>query len=66
MIEGADFVLLEDIEAPVEETISTTSLSYYSSLPDEELKTKLQEAIWEEAYEKAAKIRDILSRRKSA
>lgn len=66
VIEGADFVLLEDMETPVEETVSATSLNYYASLPDEELKAKLQEALWEEAYEKAAKIRDILSRRKSA
>jgi uncharacterized protein len=33
---------------------------------DEELKTKLQEALTEEAYEKAARIRDEISRRKSS
>lgn len=66
VIEGSDFVLLDELEPVSEKPISSTSLNYYSSLPDEELKTKLQEAIWEEAYEKAAKIRDILSRRNSA
>ena len=65
-IEGSDYVLLEDASPPLEEQVSKTSLNYYASLSDEELKYKLKEAIKEEAYEKAARIRDILSRRKSA
>ena len=43
-----------------------TSSTNYSSLSDEELKEKLQQALSEEAYEKAAKIRDELSKRKSS
>ncbi len=63
VIEGNDFVFLENIDAPAEEKIATTSANY-SSLTDEELKEKLQQAITDEAYEKAAKIRDEISKRK--
>lgn len=65
VIEGNDFVFLENIEAPAEEKISPSS-SNYTSLSDEELRIKLQEALTDEAYEKAARIRDELSRRKSS
>jgi uncharacterized protein len=65
VIEGNDFVFLENIEATTEEKVATTS-SNYTSLSDDELKTKLQEALTEEAYEKAARIRDEISRRKSS
>lgn len=65
VIEGNDFVFLENIEATTEEKTATTSTNYTSS-SDEELKTKLQEALIEEAYEKAAKIRDEITRRKSS
>lgn len=65
VIEGNDFVFLENIEAPKEEKVASTSLNY-SALSEEELKIKLQEALAEEAYEKAASIRDELSRRKSS
>lgn len=65
MIEGNDFVFLENIDTPTEEKVAT-SASNYSSLSDEELKEKLQQALSEEAYEKAAKIRDELSKRKSS
>jgi len=65
VIEGNDFVFLENIEATTEEKVATSS-SNYTSLSDEELKTKLQEALTEEAYEKAARIRDEISRRKSS
>jgi bifunctional DNase/RNase len=41
-------------------------LSSYTSLSIDELKTKLQEALAEEAYEKAAKIRDELNKRKAS
>ena len=65
VIEGNDFVFLENIEATTEEKVAT-STSNYTSLSDEELKIKLQEALTEEAYEKAARIRDEISRRKSS
>jgi len=65
MIEGNDFVFLENIESPTEEK-APTSQGSYSSLSDDELKEKLQQALSEEAYEKAASIRDELSKRKSS
>lgn len=65
VIEGNDFVFLENIEATTEEKVATSSTNY-TTLSDEELKTKLQEALTEEAYEKAARIRDEISRRKSS
>lgn len=65
MIEGNDFVFLENIDAPTEEKVASASPSY-TSLTEEELKEKLQQALAEEAYEKAAKIRDELSKRKSS
>ena len=65
MIEGNDFVFLENIDTPTEEKSATPSINY-TSLTDEELKEKLQLALSEEAYEKAAKIRDELSKRKSS
>ncbi len=64
IIEGNDFVFLENIE-PGEEKVAAPSINL-SSLTDEELKTKLQDALTEEAYEKAAKIRDELTKRKSS
>ena len=66
VIEGNDFVYLENIgDAPEEATPSQTAAGY-SSLSDDEIKTKLQEALAEEAYEKAAKLRDELNRRKAS
>ncbi len=65
VIEGNQFVFLENIEAPSEEKAGTTSINF-SSLTEDELKTKLKNALADEAYEKAAKIRDELSRRKSS
>lgn len=65
VIEGNDFVFLENIEGQTEEKAATSSLNY-TSLSEEELKQKLKDALSEEAYEKAAKIRDELSRRKSS
>ncbi|MBC7745270.1 MAG: bifunctional nuclease family protein [Flavobacterium sp.] len=65
VIEGNDFVFLENIEAPTEEKVATSSTNY-TSLTDEELKNKLQDALVEEAYEKAARIRDEITRRKSS
>lgn len=65
VIESNEFVFLENIEAPTEEKAVTTSINF-SSLTEDELKTKLKNALADEAYEKAAKIRDELSRRKSS
>ncbi len=65
MIEGNDFVFLENIETPAEEK-SPSAPGSYASLTDEELKEKLQQALADEAYEKAASIRDELSKRKSS
>jgi len=68
VIEGNDFVYLENInETPEEKTASTSgSAPGFTSLSNDELKTRLQEALFEEAYEKAAKIRDELNRRKAS
>lgn len=65
VIEGNEFVFLENIEPQTEEKAASASISY-SSQTEEELKAKLKEALTEEAYERAAKIRDELSRRKSS
>lgn len=65
VIEGNEFVFLDNIEPNAEEKTVNPSLNY-SSLSDNELKEKLKDALSEEAYERAAKIRDELSRRKSS
>ena len=65
VIEGNDFVFLENIEPQTEEKAASTALNY-SSLSEEELKAKLKEALTDEAYERAAKIRDELSKRRSS
>src|SRR4051812_7529245 len=67
VIEGNDFVYLENIgENPEEVTPVTSATTGFAALSTEELKTKLQEAITEESYEKAAKIRDELNKRKAS
>src|SRR4051812_44811649 len=67
VIEGNDFVYLENINETSEETTPpASSMAGYSSLSTDEIKTKLQEALAEEAYEKAAKLRDELNRRKAS
>lgn len=68
VIEGNDFVFLENIEGPTEEKSATTTstATNYSTQSDEELKELLAKALAEEAYEKAAKIRDELGRRKAS
>ena len=65
VIEGNDFVFLENLDSPTEEKAASSPASY-SSLSEEELKEKLQQALSEEAYERAARIRDELSKRKSS
>lgn len=67
VIEGNDFVYLENInETPQEPTTAATGAAGFSGLSDDEIKTKLQEALAEEAYEKAAKLRDELNKRKAS
>jgi bifunctional DNase/RNase len=67
VIEGNDFVYLENMsDAAEEKTVASPSPTGYATLSNDELKTKLQEALMEEAYEKAAKIRDELNRRKAS
>lgn len=66
VIEGNDFVYLENMSDTTEEKAVAPTASGYASLSTDELKTKLQEALSEEAYEKAAKIRDELNRRKAS
>ncbi|NHA03058.1 bifunctional nuclease family protein [Mucilaginibacter sp. HC2] len=67
VIEGNDFVYLENInETQEEKSVGTAVGSGFSSLSVDELKTKLQEALAEESYEKAAKIRDELNKRKAS
>lgn len=67
VIEGNDFVYLENIsETPEEITPVTSATTGFAALSTEELKAKLQEALTEESYEKAAKIRDELNRRKES
>lgn len=68
VIEGNDFVYLENINETKEEkaTVAATSSGGFASLSIDELKTRLQEALAEESYEKAAKIRDELNRRKAS
>ncbi len=65
VIEGNDFVYLENMSDTSEEKTATPA-SGYTSLSIDELKSKLLEALTEEAYEKAAKIRDELKRRKAS
>jgi bifunctional DNase/RNase len=68
VIEGNDFVYLENINETKEEKTASavTAPGGYTSLSTDELKTKLQEALAEESYEKAAKIRDELNKRKAS
>ena len=66
VIEGNDFVYLENISEAPEEKTHTSAAGSYTSQSEDELKTLLQQALAEEAYEKAAKIRDELTKRKSS
>jgi bifunctional DNase/RNase len=68
VIEGNDFLFLENMESITKEQSSedmATSIpvSGYQSLSMEELQQKLEEALAEEAYEKAARIRDEIAKR---
>jgi len=66
VIEGNDFVYLENINETPEEKTTPAATGGFTALSTDELKTKLQEALAEESYEKAAKIRDELNRRKAS
>ena len=67
VIEGNDFVYLENINADPQEEKSIAAVAKgYTSFSMEELEVKLKEALSDESYEKAAKIRDELTRRKSS
>lgn len=63
MIEGNDFVFLENSEGL--EKVPVTNPSF-NALTEDQLKEQLKTALAEEAYEKAAKIRDELSKRKTS
>jgi bifunctional DNase/RNase len=71
VIEGNDFLFLENMdnlskEEGQEDIDTSLPGTAFSSLSIEELNQKLQEAIAEEAYEKAARIRDELNKRNSS
>ncbi len=66
VIEGNDFVYLENMNDPGEDKVAVTGGSNFASLSTDELKSKLNDALAEESYEKAAKIRDELNRRRAS
>jgi bifunctional DNase/RNase len=67
IMEGNEFAYLDSMVAHEAELPETTSvLTGYADLSNEELQEKLEEALRDEAYERAAKIRDEISRRKSS
>ncbi|HLT41435.1 MAG TPA: bifunctional nuclease family protein [Sphingobacteriaceae bacterium] len=67
IIEGNDFVFLENIDSSSEDVgIKKESPASYTAFSEEELQEKLQQALADEAYEKAAKIRDEIIKRKSS
>jgi len=68
VIEGNDFLFLENIDSITKEHSSedmptSIPVSGYQSLTIAELQEKLSEALADEAYEKAARIRDEISKR---
>lgn len=68
VIEGNDFLFLENMDAITKEHSSedmptSIPVSGYQSLSIEELQAKLNAALAEEAYEKAARIRDEIAKR---
>ena len=67
-IEGNDLLFLDNMdnitkEQSTEDISTSIPGSNYKALSLEELQAKLQEALQEEAYEKAARIRDEISKR---
>lgn len=66
VIEGNDFVFLENIDESGKRESTKgkgTTANDYANLSDDELNALLSQAIEEEAYEKAARIRDELDKR---
>ena len=68
VIEGNDFLFLENIDSIAkghssEDMPASIPISGYQSLTIAELQEKLSEALADEAYEKAARIRDEISKR---
>lgn len=72
VIEGNDFLFLENMESitnsPSAEEIQSapSTVSGFQSLSIEDLQQKLEKALAEEAYEKAARIRDEINRRNAS
>jgi len=70
VIEGNDFVFLENIESTgggdPEAMAAKDAGSSFTSMTDEQLQETLSKALAEEMYERAARIRDEISRRKSS
>ena len=70
VIESNDFLFLENLnsiakEQSSEDMSASIPVSGYQSLNIEELQEQLNEALADEAYEKAARIRDEISKRES-
>jgi len=69
VIEGNDFVFLENIEptgGTDPETVASSENTSFSSMTDDQLQESLSKALADELYEKAARIRDEITRRKSS
>ncbi|WP_028297817.1 bifunctional nuclease family protein [Olivibacter sitiensis] len=68
VIDSNDYAFLENIQTSTStsETKQTASKRDFSDLSDDALMEMLQKALEDEAYEKAAQIRDEISRRKSS
>lgn len=67
IMEGNEFAYLDNMVANSEENPDNLPAPQsYADLSTEELKVQLKEALKDEAYERAASIRDELSRRKSS
>lgn len=69
VVEGNDFVFLgkmEGQEEPAEAASGKVSTANLSQLSEDELKKQLKDALTEEAYERAARIRDELSKRRGS
>lgn len=69
VIEGNDFVFLEGVESTESndpESKASPDVTGYASMTDQELQETLATAIANESYEKAARLRDEIARRKSS
>lgn len=65
VIEGTDFAFLDNIEPTQSDQPKKKSGTSFNTYSDEELHKQLKDALAEEAYEKAAKIRDEITKRQS-